>query len=276
MRLKIPFLILVLFFPLIPVSAQKTTLVLSSGEEIAAEIAATPCKKREERLAAAKALFIKKGAAESDISVENASDTMNLVVTKNGSTDEIVVVGAHYDKTSDGCGALDNWSGIIVIANLYRTWRMLDTKKTYVFVAFDKEETGLRGSKAMADKIKEEERKKYCAMVNFDSFGFTYPQVMTNTSTPSLTKLAEEASSEMKIPFAKAAIESASADSESYRKLGIPAISMHGLNESWPSFLHTGRDKAASVNSDSVVLGYRHGLVLLSKIEDGQCSDLRK
>ncbi len=276
MKFKPVFATLFFLIPLIAVSAQKPAIVFSTQEEIGAEVALAPCKKRNERLAAVNELFLKKGAAESDISIEKVDDTENLVVTKKGSTGEIVIVGAHYDKSGDGCGAIDNWTGIVIVANLYRTFRTLDTKKTYVFIAFDKEELGMLGSKAMAESIKKEDRQKYCAMVNFDSFGFAFPQAMANISTGSLMNLAEQASNDMKIPFSKAIVEGANSDSEPYRRRGIPAISLHGLDNRWKTFLHSSRDKVESIDTGSVYLGYRHGLVLLSKVENGACADLRK
>ena len=132
-----------------------------------------PCKGRKERREEVKKLFLKMGAPESDIVFEKLDDVENVVVTKKGKTDETIVIGAHFDKTETGCGAIDNWSGIVIVANLYRTMKDFTTQKTYKFVAFDKEELGLLGSDAMAKKIPKEERANYCAMVNFDSFGFS-------------------------------------------------------------------------------------------------------
>ena len=113
-------------------------------------------------------------------------------------------------------------------------------------------------------------------MVNFDSFGFTYPQSLSNTSDTPLTRLAQEVSKEMNIPFGDGAIDGASADSISFRKRDIPAITMHGLNGDWAKYLHSSSDKIANVNSQSVFLGYRHGVVLLSKIDRKPCTAFRK
>jgi Zn-dependent M28 family amino/carboxypeptidase len=51
---------------------------------------------------------------------------------------------------------------------MYRTVKALDTEKTYVFAAFDKEEVGLLGSAAMVRGIAKEARAGYCSMVNLD------------------------------------------------------------------------------------------------------------
>jgi Zn-dependent M28 family amino/carboxypeptidase len=216
------------------------------------------------------------GAADAEIKIEKVKNVENLIVTRKGKTSEIVIIGAHYDKTSDGCGVIDNWTGIVILANLYRTIKDFNTEKTYVFAAFGKEELGLLGSDEMARAIPKEKRADYCAMVNFDSFGFSYPQVMKNISDSKLADLAKEVSGELKIPFATAAIEFASSDSESFRKQKIPAISIHGLSDKWQEYLHGTKDKIENVNTESVYIGYRFGLNFLAKIDSNSCGAFRK
>ena len=276
MKYKILLSFLILTNLAFAVSAQQSKLTISSEAEMKADMELGPCKGRKERREAVKKLFLKMGAAESDIVFDKIDDVENVVVTKKGKTDETVVIGAHFDKTETGCGAIDNWTGIVIIANIYRTMRELTTQKTYKFVGFDKEEEGLLGSDAMAKNIPKEKRAGYCAMVNFDSFGFTYPQAMRNISSDSLLALAKVVSEEMKMPFAKAAIEFASSDSESFRTRDIPAISFHGLDNQWQNYLHNPNDKLSKVNMQSVYFGYRHGLVFTSKIENTPCDAFRK
>jgi Zn-dependent M28 family amino/carboxypeptidase len=269
------FSILTILSLCIVATAQQATTKFATADEIKELIALAPCKDKE-RLEAVKKLFIKMGASESDITVEKLKDVENIILTKKGKTEETVIIGAHYDKVADGCGAIDNWTGIVILANLYRTMKDFNMQKTYKFVAFGKEELGLLGSNEMADAIPKEKRTNYCAMVNFDSFGFAYPQAMGNTSDKLLMDLAKEASNEMKIPFTSASIEGASADSQSFRENKIPAITLHGMDARWPEFLHGPKDKAENVNAQSVYVGYRHALVFLSKIENKPCDTFRK
>lgn len=267
----LPILFLAFCF-IVPVAAQKAKI--STEEEIKEDVSLNVCKNNE-RLEAVKMLFRKMGAADSDIKVEKLKDVSNVIVTRQGKSEETVVLGAHYDKVSDGCGAIDNWTGIVVLANLYRTLKDLDTQKTYVFAAFGKEELGLLGSDEMARSIPKEQRAKYCAMVNFDSFGLGFPQVMTNISDGKLIDLAKEAAAEMKLPFAQAVIENASSDSQSFRNRKIPAIGIHGLSDKWRDYLHTTKDRVENVNIRSVYLGYRFSLGLAVKIDARGCGDFR-
>ena len=161
--------------------AQQNNL-LSSQEQIAESVKLAPCKS-ENRLAAVKQLFENLGAKE-DIAIEkfNKDKIANLVVKKKGKSEETIIVGAHYDKVKEGCGAIDNWTGISIIAHLYRTINQIPTEKSYIFVAFDQEEIRLIGSEAMAKSIPKEKRPQFCSMVNLDSFGFAAPQALENTS----------------------------------------------------------------------------------------------
>jgi Zn-dependent M28 family amino/carboxypeptidase len=248
---------------------------ISTEADIREDINANVCK-NDQRLEAVKKLFRKMGATDADIKVEKIKNVENVVVTKKGKTDETIVIGAHYDKVSDGCGAIDNWTGIVIMANLYRTIRNFNTQKTFVFAAFGKEELGLLGSREMAEAIPQEKREQYCAMINFDSFGLSYPQAMTNISDSKLIALAKETSKEMKIPFADAGIQNASSDSASFQKQKIPAISLHGMAANWQEYLHDPRDKVENVNIQSVYIGYRYALNYLAKIESKGCAEFRK
>lgn len=253
---------------------QQPSIHISTPEQIKEDFAAVPCKDGE-RLNAVKALFEKMGAASSVISIEKYKNVENLVVRKPGASQEIVVIGAHYDKVADGCGAVDNWSGIVTIAHLYRTLKDIPLKKTLLFVAFGKEEKGLIGSSAMVGAIDKAQLEQYCAMINIDSFGLANPQVLDNTSNKKLTSLTASVAKEMKMPFGHASVEFADADSSSFLKKKIPAVTLHGLSNEFMSVIHTGNDKATKVNVASVYLGYRLVLGLVVRVNESSCNAYR-
>src|SRR5437763_13570141 len=95
-----------LLFLLAPISsrAQSSAINISTPEQIKAEFASVPCD-NEKRLSAVKALFEKMGAAASEIAIETYKNVENLVIRKPGASQEKIVIGAHYDKVADGCGA---------------------------------------------------------------------------------------------------------------------------------------------------------------------------
>jgi Zn-dependent M28 family amino/carboxypeptidase len=255
--------------------AQAASIKIASEAEIKENLQLVPCK-NEDRLEAVKKLFQTFGTDDSDITVEKSKDLQNLVVTKKGKSGETIIIGAHYDKVKDGCGAIDNWTGIVIIANLYRTLKNVSTDKTLLFVAFDREESGLVGSEAMAKSIAKDKRANFCAMVNLDSFGFGYPQILDNTSSPKLSDLAKELMKELKLPFQHASLAgSADADSTSFIKKDIPAITFHGLSNDWRKFLHSSNDKLENVNTSSVFVGYQFALRYLVKVDSSGCGAFR-
>lgn len=258
-----------------PEDTSKNSEKISTEAAITEDINSVNCNNKE-RLESVKQLYLKMGATEDQIRIEKQGGAENLIVTKKGSKTGKIVVGAHYDKTSEGCGAIDNWTGIVITAHLFRTLNKYDTFKTYEFVAFGKEELGLIGSDGMADAIPKEERAGYCSMVNFDSFGFTYPQAMTNISSDTMIELAESTAKEIQMPFASAPIPGASSDSESFRKRKIPAITFHGMNGDWPKYLHSSRDTVKSVSMRAVYVSYRFGLNYIVKLEAAECDAFRK
>ena len=248
-------------------------LQLSSPAQIAEDMALVPCR-NEERLAGVRRLFEKVGAPPADITVEEFKHVVNLVVRKPGNAEGVIVIGAHYDKTPLGCGAVDNWSGVVALAHVYRSLRNTPLNKTLVFVAFGKEENGLLGSKAMVKAIKKAQRREYCAMINLDSFGTGIPQVQENISSKKLTAMTEEIATRMKIPFNKGAFYQGSTDSVPFRKK-IPVVALHGIGGNPFQILHTSKDQLSEINPASVYLGYRLALALVVQIENRSCDAFR-
>lgn len=255
-------------------SAQFTEVSLSTPEQIKAEFDSVPCK-NEERLSAAQALFEKIGVPASEMSIDKYKNVENLVVHRPGASQEIIVIGAHYDKVADGCGAVDNWTGIVTLAHLYKSLKAVSLKKTILFVAFGKEEKGLVGSHAMVDTIGKDQVAQYCEMINIDSFGLAAPQVADNMSSKRLGAFTADLAKEMKIPFNHASIAGADADSSSFLGKRIPAVTLHGLNNEWTSILHSRNDQAAKVNPVSVYLGYRLALALVVRLDSSPCGEYR-
>jgi len=256
------------------VSAQKPELKLSTPEGMKAELALAPCK-NEARLAAVKTLFGEMGATESNSTVEKFKTAENFVIRKQGSSSETIVVGAHYDKVSEGCGAIDNWTGIVAVANILSSVKEIPLQKTVLFVAFGNEEKGLFGSRAMVGAIDKNQTGQFCAMINIDSLGLAEPQVLDNTSSRKLIRLAEDLAKEMKMPFDHASDPGADADSSSFVAKKIPALTIHGLNEDWQSILHSKNDQVSRVNPFNFYLGYRFALALLVRIDSSACAAYR-
>jgi Zn-dependent M28 family amino/carboxypeptidase len=247
---------------------------ISNQDDIEDDLKLVPCKSTE-RLEGVKKLFVTKGAKEKDISTEKFGKGENLIVKFKGKTDETIIVGAHYDKVDVGCGAIDNWTGLVIMAHLYKTISQYEVDKSYIFVAFDQEENGLLGSKAMVKTIPKENYSKYCAMVNIDSFGFTAPQAADNMSDLGMVRLAKKVAEAKKFPFNHAVISRADSDSSSFLAKNIPSITFHGLAPNWRTFLHGSNDKLENIEARSVYVGYRFIFEYLTELEITGCRNFQ-
>jgi Iap family predicted aminopeptidase len=271
LRLTLPLAALVFLIATIPTGAQDSSIKISTPEQIKEDFSAVPCDDKK-RLDGVRSLFEQAGAASSDMTIDKYKDVENLVLTKKGESSEKIVIGAHFDKVADGCGALDNWTGIVTLSHLYRSLKDVALKKTLVFVAFGKEEKGLIGSHAMANAISKDRVAEYCEMINIDSLGMAPPQVADNMSSEKLRQLTASLAKEMQMPFSHASIAGADADSSSFIAKKIPAVTIHGLNNDWPKILHSRNDQAAKVNPVSVYLGYRLTLSLIVQLDASSCA----
>lgn len=262
--------LLLVFLAVIPASAQDPAVKLSTADQIKEDFATVPCDDKK-RLEAVKSLFERAGAPSSDVTIDKHKDVENFVVTKKGASSEKIVVGAHYDKVAHGCGAIDNWTGVVTLSHLYRTVKDVPLRKTLIIVAFGKEEEGLVGSRAMTNAITKDQAAEYCAMINIDSLGLSMPQVADNMSSKKLSQFTADLAKEMKIPFAQASITGANSDSSSFVGKKIPAVTIHGMNNHWPEILHTGNDQASKVNAVSVYLAYRLTLAMIARLDQSPC-----
>lgn len=82
-------------------------------------------------------------------------------------TDDILIIGAHYDGADNYPAANDNGSGMAVMFELIRLLRDVPTDTEIRFVAFDAEEPGLVGSEYYAKHLGDD-RERVIGMLNFD------------------------------------------------------------------------------------------------------------
>jgi len=268
------FILAILFAGYSPAAAQDKKID-DLKTEFLAEVQNTPCDSAR-RKEAVITLFKKMGAPTEAITIQEFDKGENIVITKAGRSTEKIVVGAHYDKVDDGCGAVDNWSGIIILANIYRKIAATDTQKTYVFLAFDSEEKGLFGSKYAAKVFKEDPAVPVCSMVNFDSFASAAPQAPSNMANSKLLNAAKKAAKESEFTLYSASIDNADSDSSAFNDLGIPAISFDGLSSVDLRYLHNTNDRTASVKVESLLLGYAYGLRFVASLDTLACDSFYK
>lgn len=181
----------------------------------------------------------------------------NVIVTKPGQTDAVIVVGGHLDKVPPGDGVIDDWSGACLATNLYQALRPLPTRHTFVFIGFAHEERGLLGSRAYVASLSPEARAKITAMVNLECLGVDGPFLWTNGSTVWLEVLAHRVAEADGLPLRDHALEGVVADSIPFKQAGIPTITFDGLPAARFGLIHSEHDTYANIRPACYVHAYR-------------------
>ncbi len=101
--------------------------------------------------------------------IETRIRSNNVIATKRGESEAVIVIGAHYDSVDTALGADDNASGVGVLLELAAILYDLPSPYTLRFVAFGAEEVGTLGSYAYVEALSAEERQQTVAMINLDS-----------------------------------------------------------------------------------------------------------
>lgn len=93
----------------------------------------------------------------------------NLIFSKQGASDRVIVVGAHYDCVEQTFGTDDNASGVGVLLELASIYSTKESPYTIRFVLFSAEEPGCLGSQYYVDNLSQEERDRIACMINIDT-----------------------------------------------------------------------------------------------------------
>lgn len=93
----------------------------------------------------------------------------NLIFSKQGASDRVIVVGAHYDCVEQTFGTDDNASGVGVLLELASIYITKESPYTIRFILFSAEEPGCLGSQYYVDNLSQEERDRIACMINIDT-----------------------------------------------------------------------------------------------------------
>ena len=93
--------------------------------------------------------------------------SQNVILTVPGQSNEVMVVGAHYDAFMYP-GASDNASGVALLLESAQRMRELDNYYTIIYVFFGAEEAGLLGSIYYVNSLTQEQHDNILFMINAD------------------------------------------------------------------------------------------------------------
>jgi Zn-dependent M28 family amino/carboxypeptidase len=216
----------------------------------------------EQRELALKLMFAEAGCDEQHFSEQpvKGSKLPNVICLLPGSSDKVIVVGAHFDRVSEGDGVVDNGSGASLLPSLYEAVKIVPRKHTYIFMGFTDEERGEVGSRFYVRQMTKEQVAATEAMVNMDTLGLGRTEVWASHSDKRLTGALAYIAKQLSLPLTGVNVERVgSTDAEQFSERNIPRITIHSLTqESWNAhILHTTKDKLSAMRLDDYYQTYR-------------------
>ncbi len=200
----------------------------------------------------------------------NLEEGINIYTTlyATTTTDEFVIIGAHYDAVPGSPGAIDNATGVAAVYELMKKLKTVEVRnKNIMFVYFDDEEIGIYGSDEFAKKIKEDSMNVHSVhtidMVGWDSDGDRAIEI--ELPTDYLKEKYETAGAVNNIPIY--ITTSCSTDFITFKVLGFNAVGIaeEYVNGDTTPHMHTSEDTYETVNFE--YLSSTTGLIY-SVIED--------
>ncbi len=167
----------------------------------------------------------------------------NLIVTLPGRTDRVLGFGAHVDAAENSQGVIDDWSGCVLLTNLYQTLKTSRPRHSLWFVAFAEQELGCLGSSAWAESLDPAMVEKLDAFVVIDCVGVCSPMAWWSGSSASVVELAADAATRFDVPLKVVDFPGASSDSLCVRSRGIPTLSLLGIDPPHVPLLHGPGDR---------------------------------
>lgn len=215
----------------------------------------------KEREATLKRMFSEAGCDDQHLSEQQVkgSKLPNVICFLPGTSDKVIIVGAHFDRVAAGDGVVDNWSGASLLPSLYEAVRIESRKHTYIFIGFTDEEQGEVGSRFYARQMTKEQVAVTDAMVNMDTLGLASTEVWVSHSDKTLTNALAYIAKQLNAPLAGVNVEQVgSTDAEQFSERKIPRITIHSLTqETWNAhILHTSRDRLSAVRLDDYYQTY--------------------
>ena len=173
---------------------------------------------------------------------EYEGESRNVVAEIPGTSDEWIVLSAHYDSTALSHGSYDNMTGCVGLLGVLEAMKSKKRRYGLRFVFCGSEERGLLGSKAYV-KDHEEELEKVALNINLDMIGTIMGKFIAKVSAED--KLAHYLSylgAELGFPVdAKTGVYSS--DSTPFADKGVPALSLARLANGSVAPIHCRYDR---------------------------------
>jgi Zn-dependent M28 family amino/carboxypeptidase len=193
-----------------------------------------------------------------EVRTQDYSETGQNIYAIAGPADpnaETVVLGAHYDSVRGAPGANDNATGTALItAAAARLSRLKPLTRRLIFVLFDEEERGMRGSRAFAQKLKDEGARIH-SVYTVDQMGWDKDgdkAIELEIPYEGALELYARVAAGMKPPIPILTTQERGSDHSAFRRRGFKAV---GLTEEYhhddtTPHIHRAGDTADTVDFD--------------------------
>lgn len=193
----------------------------------------------------------------SEQAVKGLKET-NLICTVRGASDDVIMVGAHFDHVDRGNGVVDNWSGASLLPSLLQTVMKSPRRHTFIFMGFAGEEQEMVGSRFYVRHLTRDQLSKIQAMVNLDTLGLGPTEVWASHADKRLLNALAVVAREVNSPISAMNVDAVgSTDSEEFREKKVPAITLHTLTSNTLRILHSPRDQESEISWKDYYENYR-------------------
>jgi hypothetical protein len=188
-------------------------------------------QQRAERL---KELFVEAGCGGNSLMEQKVegSETPNIICRLGTDRNDMVIVGAHYDRSGPPQRRLDDWSGASLLPVLYQSLREKKRDHSFLFVAFADNGNTASGAEFFVRHLGRPQLQRAEAMVNIDALGLSPTKVWVAHSDKELVHSLIVMVYALKIPASQIDIAAAgTTDSDPFAARHIPQITIHSLTQ---------------------------------------------
>jgi putative aminopeptidase FrvX len=192
----------------------------------------------------------------------------NVICTLPGSSDSVIVIGAHFDHVERGEGVVDNWSGAGLLPSLFQSLNGEPRKHTIIFIGFAAEEQGLIGSDFYVKQLAQEQVAKIQIMIDLDSLGLGPTSIWLKHSDEKLADMLNGVAASIKLPLGVVNAEQiGDEDSTSFRKRHVPTVMLHSVTQQTVRILHSDSDNLSAIRVDDYYDSYHLIAVYLAYLD---------
>lgn len=185
----------------------------------------------------------------------------NVICDLPGSSEQTIIVGAHYDRIGNGDSVVDNWSGVALLPSLYEALKMQSRTHTYRFIGFGDSVKQLIGSQFYVQQLSDEQVLHIDAMVDMEGLGLAPTEVWVDQSNKKLAGELAFVAGVLRLPVSSVDIDATVgySDSGEFAASGIPTVIIHSLTQkTWDKhILHTSKDRISDIHLDDYYQTYR-------------------